>query len=152
MKKRIFVWMLSLLFVFSAFGPALTQETKPIGPPPVVKEMVSKAKGAIKLVTAAEVKAVLDDNKEKAIILDVRDPGEFAGGHLPGAINISRGTLEFNIWNKIPDQNTKIYVTCKTTVRSALATKTLNDLGYKNAVLMDTPFEDWIKAGYPVEK
>jgi rhodanese-related sulfurtransferase len=33
-----------------------------------------------------------------------------------------------------------------------LATKTLNDMGYKNAVLMDAQFEDWIKKGYPVER
>jgi rhodanese-related sulfurtransferase len=33
-----------------------------------------------------------------------------------------------------------------------MATKTLNDLGYKNAVLMDAMYEDWVKAGYPVER
>ena len=113
--------------------------------------MVAKAKAAIKVVSAADVKAAID-KKEKAIYLDVRDPGEFSAGHLPGAINVSRGTLEFNIFGKIPDQNAKIYVYCKTAGRSTLATKTMNDLGYKNAVLMDAQFEDWIKAGYPVER
>lgn len=154
MKKRIFVWMLSLVFVFSMVSLALAQETKPAapaGPPQIVKDMVAKAKSAIKVVKAEDVKAAID-KKEKAIILDVRDPGEYAAGHLPGAINISRGTLEFNVFGKIPDQNAKIYVYCKTAGRSTLATKTLNDLGYKNAVLMDAQFEDWIKAGYPVER
>ncbi|NWF93922.1 MAG: rhodanese-like domain-containing protein [Syntrophaceae bacterium] len=111
--------------------------------------MVAKAKAAVKTVSAADVKAAID-KKENAVILDVRDPNEYAAGHLPGAINVSRGTLEFVIWTKVPDQNAKIYVYCKTAGRSALATKTLNDLGYKNAVLMDAQFEDWIKAGYPV--
>jgi rhodanese-related sulfurtransferase len=111
--------------------------------------MVAKAKASITKVTAADVKAAID-KKEKAAFLDVRDPNEYAAGHLPGAINVSRGTLEFNIWSKVPDQNAKIYVYCKTAGRSALATKTLNDLGYKNAVLMDAQFEDWIKASYPV--
>jgi rhodanese-related sulfurtransferase len=115
----------------------------------VVKEMVAKAKGSIQKVSAADVKAAID-KKENAVILDVRDPGEYAAGHLPGALNISRGMLEFQVFNKIPDQNSKIYVYCKTGGRSSLATKTLNDLGYKNAVLMDASFEDWIKAGYPV--
>jgi rhodanese-related sulfurtransferase len=154
MKKRMLVWMLSVVFVFSMLSLALAQETKPAapaGPPPVVKEMVAKAKAAIKTVSAADVKAAID-KKEKAVILDVRDPGEYAAGHLPGAINISRGTLEFNVFGKISDQNAKIYVYCKTAGRSTLATKTLNDLGYKNAVLMDAQFEDWIKAGYPVER
>jgi rhodanese-related sulfurtransferase len=112
---------------------------------------VAKAKATIKVVPAADVKAAID-NKEKAVILDVRDPGEYAAGHLPGAINVSRGTLEFNIWGKVSDQSAKIYVYCKTAGRSILATKTLNDMGYKNVVLMDAQFEDWIKAGYPVER
>ncbi len=149
MRKRMLVAMASILFALSMVGMALAQDKAPAGPPPVVKEMVAKAKGSIQKVSAADVKAAID-TKEKAIILDVRDPGEFAAGHLPGAVNISRGTLEFNVFNKIPDQNAKIYVYCKTGSRSALATKTLNDLGYKNAVLMDALFEDWIKAGYPV--
>lgn len=149
MKKRMLIALVSVLFALSLVSVTLAQQQAPAGPPPVVKDMVAKAKGSIKVVSAADVKAAID-KKEKAIFLDVRDPGEFAAGHLPGAMNISRGTLEFNVFGKITDQNDKIYVYCKTAGRSALATKTLNDLGYKNAVLMDAQFEDWIKAGYPV--
>jgi rhodanese-related sulfurtransferase len=149
MKRRMFVWMLSVVFVFSMLSLTLAQGTKPAGPPPVVKELVAKAKGAIKVVSAEDVKAAID-KKEKAVFLDVRDPNEYGAGHLPGAINVSRGTLEFNIWKNVPDQDAKIYVYCKTAGRSALATKALNDLGYKNAVLMDAQFGDWIKKGYPV--
>ena len=98
MKKRMLVWMLSFVLVLSMLSLTLAQETKPAGPPPVVKEMVAKAKAAIKVVPAADVKAAID-KKETAVILDVRDPGEYAAGHLPGAINVSRGTLELNIWN-----------------------------------------------------
>jgi rhodanese-related sulfurtransferase len=149
MKKTMFVWMLSVVFVLSMLSLTFAQETKPAGPPPVVKELVAKTKATIKVVSAEDAKAAID-KKEKAIFLDVRDGGEYSAGHLPGAINVSRGTLEFNIWSKIPDQNAKIYVYCKTAGRSTLATKTLNDLGYKNAVLVDVQFEDWIKKGYPV--
>ena len=151
MKRRMFVWMLSFVLVFSMLSLALAQETKPAGPPPIVQEMVAKAKAAIKVVSAEDVKTAID-NKEKAVILDVRDPNEYTAGHLPGAINVSRGTLEFGIWGKVPDQSAKIYVYCKTAGRSTLATKTLNDLGYKNAVLMDAKYEDWIKKDYPVER
>ena len=151
MKKRMIVGLVVALFAFSLAGTALAQQAAPAGPPPVVKEMVAKAKSSIKAVSPADVKAMLD-KKGKVIYLDVRDSGEFAGGHLPGAVNISRGTLEFNVFNKIQDQNAKIIVYCKTSGRSTLATKTLNDLGYKNAILMDAQFEDWIKAGYPVER
>jgi rhodanese-related sulfurtransferase len=151
MKKRMFVWMLSFVFVLSMVSMTLAQQTQPAGPPPIVKEMVAKAKASVKTVSAEDVKAAID-KKEKVVLLDVRDPGEFTAGHLPGAINVSRGTLEFNVWGKVSDQNATIYVYCKTAGRSAFATKTLNDLGYKNAVLMDAQFEDWIKKGYPVER
>lgn len=151
MKKRMFVWMLSFVFVLSMVSLTLAQQTQPAGPPQIVKDMVAKAKAEVKKIPAADVKAAID-KKEKVVILDVRDSNEYAAGHLPGAINVSRGTLEFGIWGKVSDQNAKMYVYCKTAGRSALATKTLNDLGYKNAVLMDAQFEDWIKAGYPVER
>jgi len=151
MMKKMFVWMLSVVFILSMASLTLAQQAKPAGPPQIVKDMVAKAKAEIKKVPAAEVKAAID-KKEKVVILDVRDPNEYAAGHLPGAINVSRGTLEFNIWSKVSDQNAKMYVYCKTAGRSALATKTLNDLGYKNAVLMDVAFEEWIKAGYSVER
>lgn len=151
MKKRMFIWMLSFVFVLSTVSMTLAQQTQPAGPPQIVKDMVAKAKAEIKKVPAADVKAAID-KKEKVVILDVRDPNEYAAGHLPGAVIVSRGTLEFGIWGKVSDHNAKMYVYCKTAARSALATKTLNDLGYKNAVLMDAAFEDWIKAGYPVER
>ena len=154
MKKSLVVWMLSAVFVVSMMSLAFAQGTQPAAAPAgaqMVKDMVAKAKAAIKTVSAADVKAAID-SKEKAIYLDVRDPNEFSAGHVPGAINVSRGTLEFNVFGRIPDQNAKIYVYCKSTGRATLATKTLNDLGYKNAVLVDAQFEDWIKAGYPVER
>jgi rhodanese-related sulfurtransferase len=144
-------FLLSFLLAGFLLSLTWTQIVQSAGPPPVVLEMVEKAKAAVRMVTAAEVKEALD-KKEQAVFLDVRDPWEFAVGHLPGAINVSRGTLEFKIWDKVPDQNAKIYVYCSTAMRSALAAKTLNDLGYKKAVLMNAQFEEWIQAGYPVEK
>ena len=149
MKKRMFIWALSFVFVLSIASLTFAQEKVPTWQSTVVKDWVAKAKAEIKLVTIQDVKGALD-KKEKAVILDVRDPNEFEAGHIPGAVNVSRGMLEFNIWEKVPDKNAKIYVHCKTGGRSALAVKTLSDLGYKNAVSMDATFEAWIKAGYPV--
>ena len=146
MFKKSFVFMVGLALVLSLVNVGIAQDMNP-----KVKEMLSSARAAVKMVTPEVVKTAID-SKEKAIFLDVRDAGEFAAGHLPGSMNISRGTLEFNVFGKIPDQNAKIYVYCKTKARSALATKTLNDLGYKNAVLMDASYEEWVKAGYPVER
>jgi len=146
MLKKSFVLMVGLALALSLVHVGFAQDLNP-----KVKEMLSSARAAVKIVKPEVVKAAID-SKEKAIFLDVRDGGEFAAGHLPGSMNISRGTLEFNVFGKIPDQNAKIYVYCKTKARSALATKTLNDLGYKNAVLMDASYEEWVKAGFPVER
>ena len=151
MKKGMLVWMLAFVFILSMASLTFAQEA----PKPrtwegtVVKEWVTKAKAAIKLVTIKDVKEAID-KKEKAVYLDVRDSDEYAGGHLPGAVSVSRGEIEFDIWDVITDKNAKIYVYCKTGGRAALATKTLNDLGYKNAVSMDAHIQDWVKAKYPV--
>lgn len=145
--------MLAVVMVVSMIGLSLAQDKPnvPTWQTTPVKDWVAKAKTEIKKVTPADVKAAID-KKEAAVILDVRDPAEYTAGHLPGAINVSRGKLEFNVWDAVKDQNAKIYVYCLTAARSALATKTLNDMGYKNAVLMDAPFEEWVKAGYPVAR
>lgn len=153
MMKKISVWILAVFLVFSIFSLTMAQD-KPKVPAwqnTVVKDWVAKAKAEIKKVGIAEVKAAID-KKEKAYLLDVRDPDEFKAGHIPGAIHVSRGKLEFVIWDKIQDKDAKIYVYCLTAARSALATKTLIEMGYKNAVLMDAHFEEWVKAGYPVER
>jgi len=151
MSKKVLVLLVGMALVLSVAGIGIAADA---GAPPMnpkVKEMIGAAKAAVKKVSADEVKKAID-SKEKVILLDVRDPGEFAAGHFPGAVNISRGTLEMNVFGKIPDQNAKIYVYCKTAGRSALSTKTLNDLGYKNACLVDAQYADWVKAGYPVER
>jgi len=118
--------------------------------PTQVQEMVDKARAATKQVPLQEFKATVD-GKEDAVILDVRNPDEFAAAHVPGAVNLSRGLLEFNIWTMVPDKNRKIYVICKTGGRAALATKQLNELGYKNAVAVREGLRDWIMAGYPIK-
>lgn len=154
MSRKIFAVMVGLALLFSTVGVALSQEKAAPAPAPMnpkVKAMVDAAKASIKSVDAAAVKKAID-SKENAIILDVRDPNEFAAGHLPGAKNISRGLLEFRVFSQLTDQNAKIYVYCATAGRSALATKTLNDLGYVNAVLGDFQYADWVKAGNPVER
>jgi rhodanese-related sulfurtransferase len=148
MVRKLFVVLVGVALFLSVSGIAMADNADAAAK---VKDMVAKTKASIKTVSAEDAKKALDA-KEKAVFLDVRDGGEFAAGHLPSAINISRGTLEFNIASKIPDPGTKIYVYCKTAGRSTLATKVLNDLGYKNAVLVDVQYADWVKDGYPVER
>jgi rhodanese-related sulfurtransferase len=154
MSRKLLAVIVGLALLLSTVSVAMSQEKAAPAPAPMnpkVKVMVDAAKASIKMVDAEALKKAID-TKEKAIMLDVRDPNEFAAGHLPGAKNISRGTLEFRVFGQITDQNAKIYVYCATGGRCALATKTLNDLGYTNAVSVDMQYADWVKAGNPVER
>ncbi len=150
-KVSLGIMVAVLILSLASFARAQDKPKVPAWQTTVVKDWVSKAKAEVKKVGIAEVKEAID-KKEKAYILDVRDPDEFKAGHLPGAIHVSRGKLEFVVWDKIKEKDAKIYVYCLTSGRAALATKTLIDMGYKNAILMDAHFEEWIKAGYPVER
>ena len=67
--------------------------------------------------------------KNGAIILDVRSKGEFAGGHIKGAINISVDTLSNNL-SKLKDKNQPIITCCASGMRSASAKSILKSNGY----------------------
>ncbi len=123
--------------------------------PPIVSERVARAKAAVKQIDMATLKRAID-KKEDVLIIDVREPQEYESGYIPGAVNIPRGKLEFNIWPYVGypdnlDTSRKIYVYCATSGRSALATETLTQLGFTNVYLVNMQLEDWKKAGYPLE-
>lgn len=67
--------------------------------------------------------------KQGAIILDVRSAGEFSGGHIKGAINISVDSLGRNL-NKLKDKNRPIITCCASGMRSASAKNILTSNGY----------------------
>jgi len=133
--------------VFITIGAVYQVEAADKTPDQFVKE----AKAVIKEVTISDVKKMIDA-KENIIILDVRDKNELEEGRIPGAINISRGMLEFKVAMVIPDRDSKIIVYCGLDLRGPLATKTLNDMGYKNAVNMIGGLKAWKLAGYPLSK
>ncbi len=90
-----------------------------------------------------------------AVLLDVREDDEFKAGHVPGAVNIPRGLLEFRIWRQLGyptqvDTGRKIYVQCRTGGRATLAAKQLKDIGFTNVTAVIMNFEEWEKKGHPV--
>jgi len=122
--------------------------------PPSISQLVAKTKGEVKAINLEDFKAVFD-RKETGLLIDVRNENEFEEGHIAGAVNVPRGLLEFRTWQLVgfpekTDMNTKITVYCATGGRSALATKTLRELGFTNVTAVGIKFEDWVKAGYPV--
>ena len=118
--------------------------------PVTAMDLVIEAKQKISEISVDAALAKLSTNP----ILDVREPSEFVAGHLPGAINIPRGVLEFKIGADPVLQNTQdkeIVVYCQTGGRSALATEALHKLGYVNAVSMAGGFKEWAEKGYAVD-
>ena len=87
----------------------------------------------------------------EGVIIDVREKDEWEEGHVPGAIHLSRGTIELEIEEKVPDLNTTGICHCGGG-RSALAAESLQKMGYKNVRSMAGGFKAWKEAGLPTAK
>lgn len=68
------------------------------------------------------------------ILLDVRTPEEYAGGHIPGAINVPNETIGSDPVDALPDKEQKILVYCRSGNRSKMAAAKLAEQGYTNIV------------------
>ncbi len=153
MKARSKTLFTTLLVASSLLLPgyALAQNY-----PDSVKQMVASTKKQVPTIDMEQFKAGLDKST-LGLIVDVRNPDEFALGYVPGAVNVPRGLLEFTIWRHVgyPDKvdlNKQLTLYCASGGRCALATKTLRDLGFTNVTSVDMVFANWQKAGYPVTK
>jgi rhodanese-related sulfurtransferase len=105
-------------------------------------DLVATAKQNITEITVTDAKQAI----ETQLILDVREPAEFAAGHLPNAINIPRGVLEFQIGDHpafAGQQDADIIVYCQSGGRSALAAEVLHKLGFSKAVSMAGGYKAW---------
>lgn len=96
----------------------------------------------------AELKALLDQKSTTLTLVDVRDPKEFAEGHIPGAINIP--VTNFALGSAVLDKGKKIVVYCNSGGRSYNAYRKLQKLAYAN--IGQAIFSDWQAEKYPVEK
>ena len=85
------------------------------------------------------------------VLIDVREPGEYAAGHLPGARPMPRGVLERDIEAEVPDLGAPIVLYCGGGYRSALAARSLGHMGYTDVLSMDGGWRGWTDAGFPTE-
>ncbi len=70
--------------------------------------------------------------REGALVIDVREPNEFASGHVRGAINIPLGALRESLPRQVADKNRVLLLHCLSGVRSGMAKKQAQNLGYPN--------------------
>src|SRR5436309_5474657 len=112
------------------------------------KELLNDAKKQIKEVSAQEVRDKLNPDNGFTL-LDVREGDEWEQGHLDQAVFVPRGFLEVKADKVLPDKQQAIVVYCAGGVRSALAAKTLQDLGYSRVYSMRGGFSEWKNNGLP---
>lgn len=87
-----------------------------------------------------------------AVLIDVREPGEFAAGHLHGAVNIPRGVLEFQVGSHpaLADACRPIVVYCHSGGRAALAALSLSILGFDEVRSLAGGIMGWNEANLPI--
>ena len=111
------------------------------------EKLVEQAKRTITEIRPTDAATKVKEGN--TVIVDVREKDEWEEEHIPDAIHMSRGMLELDIEEKVPDVGTTVIVHCGGGGRSALAAESLQKMGYKNVRSMAGGFKAWKAAGLP---
>ena len=121
-----------------------------------IKALCDEATSEIETLSVEQAQAL--HGTEGVTFIDIRDPRElWRDGGVPGAINVTRGMLEFWIdpaspyYKEFFNSGNKFVFFCAGGLRSALATKTAQDMGLTPVCHIEGGFGAWKKAGAPVE-
>lgn len=99
------------------------------------------AQGAVQLI-----------NREKAVLIDVRDAQEYAAGHPVGARSVPLAELEAKLPSVVKNKNLPVLLLCGTGARARRAVDAAKKLGYENAQVIAGGMRGWNDANLPVEK
>lgn len=115
--------------------------------------LIKEASKSVASITPEALFEILEDGDEEIIILDIREIDQRAEGTIPtlDKYELTRGEIEFKIMMLIENKNAKIVSFCRDGPRGALATKTLIEMGYKNAMYLKGGLKAWAVAGYPIK-
>ncbi len=116
---------------------------------PTFRDLLAATKKSIREITVDEVKKLID-SKKPVTLIDVRESEEYAAGRLPNAISVPRGFLELKIEEKA-QRDDPLILYCAGGVRSALAARSLAELGYTNVQSLAGGYNRWHDAAYPTE-
>ena len=117
--------------------------------PPRFLRIVEEAKQRVHETSVDEIKAKLDRG-EKFLLVDVREESEYAKDHLPGAIHLSKGIIERDIEERVPNLQAPIVLYRGGGFRSGLAADNLQKMGYTNVLSMDGGIRGWREKGFPL--
>lgn len=119
-----------------------------------IREIVIAARAGIENLEPADLAAELD--RLGVLLVDVREPAETAYGAIPGAVLVPRGLLEFHADSGNPQHvdgfvpGRRVVVYCSTGSRSALAVRSLHELGYRDVAHLDGGLDAWMAEGRPM--
>jgi rhodanese-related sulfurtransferase len=114
-------------------------------------KVVNEAKPRVKEISLEEARARLAANP-KAILVDVREDIEWAGGHAAEAIHLSKGVLERDIEEMIPDSGAEIIMYCGGGYRSILTADVAKKMGYRNVSSLMGGYKGLVTGGWPMKK
>ncbi|HVF79818.1 MAG TPA: molybdopterin-synthase adenylyltransferase MoeB [Solirubrobacteraceae bacterium] len=117
-------------------------------------EFIRQIKSQIAQVDPGDVHNALSQNGNGGgpiTLIDVRENDEVERGVIPGAKHVPRGHLESRIEGAVPDRSQHVILYCASGNRSALAAKTLEELGYENVESMTGGYTLWKDRGYKIE-
>jgi molybdopterin/thiamine biosynthesis adenylyltransferase/rhodanese-related sulfurtransferase len=109
------------------------------------RDLVAAAKAQIREMEPEDLERRLGE----LVVLDVREADEFEQGAIPGAMFAPRGLLESSVGGQVPDPAAEVVLYCAGGARSALAAKTLADMGYRNVWSLEGGFTRWKREGLP---
>ena len=114
-------------------------------------DLVLQAKANVREIPLQDAE---DAIRQADVLLDVREADEFAAGHLPGAVLVPRGLLEFKLSGTpaLSGRDLKVVLYCKTSGRAALAAQAMQSMGYLNVISVAGGYDAWVAAGKPVVK
>jgi rhodanese-related sulfurtransferase len=111
--------------------------------------LVADAKKGIHEIDIEEYRRMRDAG-DPHVLIDVREDHEFAEAHAAGAKHLSRGIIERDIETEIPDKSTRMVLYCGGGYRSALATASLQLMGYRNVLSLDGGWRAIQESGLPI--
>ena len=118
-------------------------------------DILSQVKRSIREVSVDETKTqVLTADKAAArpVLIDIRERDEYEQGYIPHAEWIPRGFLEMKIEDLVPERGREVILYCAGGNRSALAARSLQELGYTNVASMAGGFRAWKQAGHAFDR
>jgi rhodanese-related sulfurtransferase len=166
-RKLVLIALLLVLAIAAvacapAPTPIPTAAPKPttVASPKTFPQMVTEALAQVPTISPAEASQMMKSNPD-TLVIDVRDAADIAAtGMIPGAVNISLGTLTYKADNQVPpewrdanlaNRSRQIITVCYSGEMGALAAKLLKDMGFTNVSALKGGTVAWKAAGYPTK-